>query len=267
MIYNASSGHLGGSYSIVEILVALYYRLMNVDPERPQWEERDILVLSKGHTAPALYAVLASRGYFDKELLFSSYRRLNSSLQGHPDMKKTPGIDMSTGSLGIGLSAACGYALARKRQLRDHVYVYAIVGDGETNEGCIWEAAMFASHHRLDNLIVFVDMNGLQNDGYTEDVMDMRDMSAKWEAFGWRTEKIDGHDIGAIVAAVERAKADPDRPAAIICQTIKGKGVSFMERSIRFHGSCPTPDEYERALKELASAAAPGPCPAAPPRP
>ena len=250
MIYSAKSGHLGGSLSIVEILVALYWEILNVDPANPAWEERDRFVLSKGHTAPALYAILAERGYFDKKLLFTTYRCINSILQGHPDMKKTPGIDMSSGSLGIGLSTACGMALGAKKQ-KKNFNVYAIVGDGETNEGEIWEAAMFASHYSLDNLIVFIDMNGMQNDGFVEKVLDMGNMNAKWTAFGWHTEEIDGHDILQIINAVINASTIRNKPKVILCHTVKGKGVSFMENTVKFHGGCPTQDEYEQALREI----------------
>lgn len=251
MVYNAKSGHLGGSLSIVEILIALYDEIMNIDPQNPKWEDRDRFVLSKGHTAPALYAVLASRGYFDKELLYQSYRRINSTLQGHPDMKKTPGIDMSSGSLGIGLSAACGMALSAKKQKKGF-RVYTILGDGEANEGGIWEAALFGAHYGLDNLTAFLDLNGMQNDGFTGDVMKMDDMRGKWDAFGWHTQEIDGHDIKAILTAVEKAKQVQGKPSMILCHTVKGKGVSFMEHAIKFHGGCPTQEEYELAMKELA---------------
>ncbi len=250
MIYRAQSGHLGGSLSIVEILVALYWKVLKIDPSNPGWEERDRFVLSKGHTAPALYAALAERGYFDRELLFTTYRRIHSTLQGHPDMKKTPGIDMSSGSLGIGLSTACGMALASKKTGSGY-RVYSIVGDGESNEGQIWEAAMFAAHNRLDNLIAFVDINRMQNDGFSKDVMDMGDMKAKWKAFGWYTQEIDGHDIPAILQAVEFAQAVQEKPSVILCHTTKGKGVSFMENAIRFHGGSPSLEEYRNACVEI----------------
>lgn len=250
MVFSAKSGHIGGSLSIVEILVSLYNEIMNIDPDNPAWEDRDRFVLSKGHTAPALYAVLADRGYFDPKLLFTSYRRINSILQGHPDMKKTPGIDMSSGSLGIGLSTACGMALGAKKQSKNFK-VYTIIGDGEANEGEIWEAAIFAAHYALDNLIAFIDMNGMQNDGCSKDVLNMGDMKAKWAAFGWHTEEIDGHDIGRIIKTVDKAKQIKHKPSVILCHTVKGKGISFMENSIRFHGGCPTQDEYDCALAEL----------------
>jgi len=250
MVYNAKSGHIGGSLSIVDILVSLYYGIIRVDPKNPDWEDRDRFVLSKGHTAPAVYATLANRGFFDKELLFTQYRRINSILQGHPDVKKTPGIDMSAGSLGIGLSTACGMALGAKKNNKDF-RVYALVGDGELNEGEIWEAAMFASSYKLDNLTVLVDVNGMQNDGFTNEVLDIGDICSKWESFGWSVYSIDGHSIGQIRNTILAAQKD-NKPQAIICKTIKGKGVSFMENQIRFHGGCPTEEEFKKAMEELA---------------
>ncbi len=248
MIYNAKSGHLGGSLSMVEMLVSLYYVVMRVDPANPHWVDRDRFVLSKGHTAPAYYAVLADKGFFDREYLFTQYRKINSLLQGHPDCKKTPGVDMSAGSLGIGLSTACGMALAAKRECKSYM-TYAIIGDGEMNEGQIWEAAMFASFYKLDNLTVLVDRNKMQNDGFTKDVMDMGDIAAKWRSFGWDTYEVDGHDINQLITTLR--KTSEERPKVIICNTIKGKGVSFMELNIKFHGGCPTEAEYEAAIKEL----------------
>ncbi|MDR1650199.1 MAG: transketolase [Synergistaceae bacterium] len=250
LIYAAKSGHLGGSLSIMDMLAALYYGVIRVDPARPDWPGRDRFVLSKGHTAPALYAVLADKGFFSKEDLFDGYRRINSIFQGHPDFKKTPGLDMSAGSLGVGLSAACGMALGAARSGAGFL-VYSIVGDGETNEGEIWEAAMFAAHHRLDNLTVMIDMNGMQNDGPTRDVMDMGDMSEKWRSFGWSVRDVDGHSLADIQAALRDASASRGRPGVLICRTIKGKGVSFMENNIHFHGAVPTRQEYEAAMREL----------------
>ncbi len=248
MVYQAKSGHLGGSLSMVEMLVALYYRQMRVDPKNPKWEDRDRFVLSKGHTAPAYYAVLADKGFFDRSALLTQYRQLNSILQGHPDCKKTPGVDMSSGSLGIGLSTACGMALGAKR-LGKNFRVYCIVGDGELNEGEIWEAIMFAHFHRLDNLTVLVDKNKMQNDGLTSEVMDMDELDDKWRSFGWSVYHVDGHNIQDILTALNQPS---DQPKVIICDTIKGKGVSFMEMNIKFHGGCPTKEEYEQAMKELA---------------
>lgn len=249
MVYHAKSGHIGGSLSMVEMLIALYYAVMNIDPANPDWEDRDRFVLSKGHTAPAYYAVLADKGFFSRDCLFTQYRRLNSMLQGHPDCRKTPGVDMSAGSLGIGLSAACGMALAAKRENKSYK-TYCIVGDGELNEGQIWEAAMFAAFYTLDNLTVLIDCNKMQNDGFTKDVMDMGDIAAKWRSFGWDTREADGHDIGQIIRALR--SPNEGKPKAILCDTIKGKGVSFMEMNIRFHGGCPNEDEYIAAMKELA---------------
>lgn len=248
MIYNAKSGHLGGSLSMVDMLVALYYAKLNVDPDNPGWEDRDRFVLSKGHTAPAYYAVLADKGFFPKECLYNQYRRIDSILQGHPDCQKTPGVDMSAGSLGIGMSAACGMALGAKRLGKDF-HTYAIVGDGEMNEGEIWEAAMFAAFHHLDNITVLIDKNNMQNDGLTNEVMDMGDVDAKWRSFDWRVYHVNGHDIAAILDALN--KPNYGAPKAIVCDTLKGKGVSFMEMNIRFHGGCPTEQEYELAMKEL----------------
>ena len=250
MIYSAQSGHLGGSLSIADIMAVIYWAVMDVDPENPNMEDRDRFVLSKGHTAPALYSALAERGFFPKENLFKQYRRINSMLQGHPDMKKTPGVDMSSGSLGLGLSAAVGMALGAKRKKRGF-NVYCVVGDGETNEGGIWEAAASAAFYGLDNLYAFIDLNGMQNDGFTRDVMDMGDMAAKWRAFGWQVFEVDGHDVMDIYSKVGQAAAIENRPKAFICKTIKGKGVSFMENSIRFHGGQPTRDEYLQARREL----------------
>lgn len=250
MVFQAKSGHLGGSLSLVEILVALYWNIMDVDPFDPDAPSRDRLVLSKGHTTPALYSALAERGFFDRELLFCGYRKLDSILQGHPDMKKTPGVDMSSGSLGLGLSAGVGMAIGAKRG--DECFqVYVVVGDGEANEGGIWEAAESAAFYQLDNLYVLLDMNGIQNDGFTRQVMDMGDMCRKWEAFGWYVDEVDGHDIEGLTEAVERAKQIKMKPKAILCKTVKGKGISFMEHSVRFHGGMPSEAEYLEGLAEL----------------
>lgn len=250
MIYNAKSGHLGGSLSIADIMAVIYWAVMDVDPENPDDAERDRFVLSKGHTAPALYSALAERGFFPRENLFKQYRRIDSMLQGHPDMKKTPGVDMSSGSLGLGLSAAVGMALGAKRKKRSF-NVYCIVGDGETNEGGIWEAAASAAFYKLDNLYTFVDLNGMQNDGFTRDVMDMGDLEAKWRAFGWQVFDVDGHDVMDIYSKIEQSMTIKNKPTVFICRTVKGKGVSFMENSIRFHGGQPTREEYLQACREL----------------
>lgn len=252
MIYNIQSGHLGGSFSMVEILTALYFGEMNYDPKNPSSPTRDRFILSKGHTAPALYATLANAGFFPKEKLLTSFRRIDSMLQGHPDMNKTPGVEMTSGSLGIGLSAANGMALALRHQNID-ARVYCMIGDGELNEGQIWEAASTASHYHLDNLVAFVDINGLQNDAETVNVKDMLDIRTKWEAFGFHTLEIDGHDFSEIFTALDNARACKGFPTAILSHTIKGKGVSFMENVIAFHGKTPTSEDYRNGMKELNS--------------
>ena len=248
-IYAAGSGHPGGSLSIAEILAVLYFREMNVDPYDPAAENRDRFVLSKGHAAPALYAALAERGYFPREEL-ESLRNINSRLQGHPDMKHIPGVDMSTGSLGQGLSAACGMALYAQLN-RKSFRVYAIVGDGELKEGLIWEAAMSAGHHALNNLTVYLDRNGLQIDGKVSDVMDVEPVAEKFAAFGWNVTSVDGHNIGSLIQATEWAKRSVDKPTLILCKTLKGKGVSFMENQVAWHGSPLNQDQYTLAMTEL----------------
>ncbi len=246
--YNAKSGHPGGSLSIAEILSYLYFDKMNIDPANPGMENRDRFVLSKGHAAPALYAALANRGFFPVEEL-ASLRKTGHFLQGHPDMKKVPGVDMSTGSLGQGISAACGMALSAKHRGLDY-RVYTIVGDGESEEGQVWEAAMFAAHKKLDNLTAFVDLNHLQIDGTIEEVNSPLPLDEKFAAFGWHVEVIDGHDLEAIERAVEAGEKS-DKPCAIICQTVKGKGVSFMENVCGWHGVAPNAEEYKTAMAEL----------------
>lgn len=250
MIWNVQSGHLGGSFSMVEMLTALYFDEMNYNPLIPDLDTRDRFVLSKGHTAPALYATLANAGFFPKSKLFSSFRRVNSMLQGHPDMKKTPGVEMTSGSLGIGLSAANGMALGNRFK-GINSRIYCMIGDGELNEGQIWEAAATASHYHLDNLIAFIDVNKLQNDAETKVVKNMLDISQKWSAFGWNTIEIDGHDFSQIFNALDSARQHKGSPTAIIAHTVKGKGVSFMENVVEFHGKTPTEDEYKKALQEL----------------
>lgn len=248
MIGLAGSGHPGGSLSCVEILTCLYFYKMNHRPEDPKWPLRDRFVLSKGHAAPALYAVLARCGYFHREELWN-LRRLGSMLQGHPDRLRTPGVEISTGSLGQGLSAACGMALG----LRMDGFpsrVYALIGDGESQEGGIWEAAMLAAHHRLDNLVAFLDNNGLQIDGRCCEVVSLGDLAAKWRSFGWEVQEVDGHDVLEICRALDRTD-EALAPCMIIAHTVKGKGVSFMEDNVDFHGKAPTREEMERALKEL----------------
>ena len=249
-VFSASSGHPGGSLSIAEILAYLFFEKMNVNKDEPNDPGRDRLVLSKGHTAPALYAALAEKGFFPKEDL-TGFRRSDSYLQGHPDMKSVPGVDMTTGSLGLGVSAACGMAKSAKIFNKDYK-VYAILGDGELGEGQVWEAAMFASHYKLDNLCLFIDFNGLQIDGPIAEVMDSTPIGKKYEAFGFFVIEIDGHDLEAIENAVTQAGETRGRPAAIICHTTKGKGVSFMENKIEWHRTAPNKAQYEKAMEELA---------------
>lgn len=248
-VHAASSGHPGGSLSIAEIITYLYLEEMNVRPSEPKWEDRDRLVLSKGHTAPALYAALAEKGFFSREEL-KNLRQADSFLQGHPDMKGTPGVDMSTGSLGLGFSAACGMALVAKTYGKSY-RTYAIVGDGESEEGQIWEAAMFAAHYKLDNLCVILDWNGLQIDGPITEVMNPTPHDKKLEAFGFHVISIDGHDFNAIAAALEEARSVKGKPTAIIAKTVKGKGVSFMENQVGWHGSAPNDEQYAAAVAEI----------------
>ncbi|MFO8109528.1 MAG: transketolase [Thermoplasmata archaeon] len=245
----AGSGHPGGSLSATDIITTLYFEVMNHRPEEPKWKDRDRFVLSKGHGAPALYGVLAESGYFPVDELMT-LRKLGSRLQGHPDMLKVPGVDASTGSLGQGLSIACGMALAAKIDRELHM-IYAVLGDGEVQSGQIWEAAMFASHHKLDNMIVFLDRNQLQIDGATEDVLSIEPIVSKWRAFGWHTQEINGHDIREIMEAVGKARDVDGKPSIIIAHTVKGKGVTFMEGSLAFHGKPPDDEQLEIALKEL----------------
>lgn len=247
MLYLCQSGHPGGSLSCVEILLALYYNVARVDPKNPGWEDRDRIVLSKGHACPALYAVLAGKGYFPEEDLWH-LRQIDSHLQGHPDMSKTPGVDVNTGSLGQGISIAVGLALAAKHNGSDY-RVYVIVGDGETQEGMVWEAAMAAAHYKLDNLTVILDYNGLQIDGSNDEVMGLGDITTKFSAFGFECAKVDGHDIDAITDALNMNVSG--KPKFICCNTIKGKGISFMENQFGWHGRPIKHDEYISALKEL----------------
>ena len=248
-IHSAASGHPGGSLSIADIMAYLYTEEMNIDPKNPNWADRDRLVLSKGHTAPALYSTLAHKGYFSTAEL-KKLRQVDSFLQGHPDMKHTPGVDMTTGSLGLGISAACGMALAGKLANKDY-RVYTAVGDGESQEGQVWEACMFASHYKLDNLCVIIDWNGLQIDGPVAEVMNPTPHDAKLEAFGFNVITIDGHDFEQIEAAFAAAKACKGKPTAIIAKTVKGKGVSFMENQVGWHGNAPSDEQYEIAVAEI----------------
>ena len=250
MLTEAGSGHPGGSLSAADILAVLYFHEMRLDPLNPDWPDRDRFVLSKGHAAPALYAALAHRGFFPVEDLMS-IRRLGSKLQGHPDMEKVPGIDMSTGSLGQGLSVAVGMALAGKIDVKTY-RIHVLLGDGEVNEGMIWEAAMAAAHYKLDNLVAIIDNNGLQIDGPNATVMDLMPLSDKWSAFGWRVELVDGHDAEALAQAFKTLRQTKGQPGIIIARTIKGKGVSFMENKVEWHGVAPNQELAAKALHELA---------------
>lgn len=249
MIGQAKSGHPGGSLSATEIVTYLYFEELKIDPMNPKWDDRDRFILSKGHAAPVLYAALARRGFFPTEEL-ATLRKIGSHLQGHPDMKKVPGVDMSTGSLGTGFSAATGIALACKLDKKDN-YVYALLGDGELQEGQVWEAAMSAAHYKLDNLIAFVDNNGLQIDGNIDDVLSPNPIDAKFAAFGWHVLVIDGHDFKQIADAVAAAKAEKDRPTMIVAKTVKGKGISYMENQAGWHGSAPNEEQVAQAIAEL----------------
>lgn len=248
-VYSAGSGHPGGSLSAADILTALYFSEMNVDPADPAKKGRDRFVLSKGHAAPALYACLAERGFFPKEDLVT-LRRLGSSLQGHPSKKLLPGVEMSTGSLGQGISAAVGMALAGKADA-DPGRIYALLGDGELQEGMVWEAAMAAGHYKLDNLCAFVDHNGLQIDGRNEDVMNVMPIAEKFAVFGWNVLEIDGHDFEQILDALDMAKKCKGMPTVIVAETVKGKGVSFMEGQAGWHGKAPNEEQAKMAMQEL----------------
>ena len=248
-VYAASSGHPGGSLSIADILTVLYFNEMNIKPEKPNWEERDRLVLSKGHCSPALYSCLANRGFLPVEDL-KTFRNINSYLQGHPDKNKVPGVDMTSGSLGQGLSCANGMAIAGKMNGKDY-RVYCILGDGEIEEGQVWEAAMAANKYKLDNLCVVVDNNNLQIDGTIEEVMSSYPIDEKFKSFGFQVINIDGHDIDEILKAFEVAKNIKDKPTCIIAKTIKGKGVSFMEEQVGWHGKAPNEEQYKIAIEEL----------------
>ena len=250
----AKCGHPGGSMSAAELFTYLYNKELNVDPANPKWEDRDRFVLSKGHTAPGLYAALAHRGFFPVEDLLT-LRKVGSYLQGHPNMNSVPGVDMSTGSLGQGISTACGMALAAKVQGKTH-RVYTLLGDGETQEGQVWEACMFASHYKLDNLCVIIDNNGLQIDGNVADVMSPYPYKEKLEGFGFHVEAIDGHDFEQMEAAFAHAKTVKGKPSAIVMKTVKGKGVSFMEDDAGWHGKGPNDAECETAMNELRAALA-----------
>lgn len=248
-VYSAGAGHPGGSLSAADILTYLYMEEMNVNPDEPKAADRDRFVLSKGHCSPALYGVLAERGFIPKEDI-KTFRHADSYLQGHPDMKGVPGVDMSTGSLGQGISAACGMAKAAKLNDKDY-RVYTMLGDGECEEGQVWEAAMFAAHYKLNNLIAFLDFNGLQIDGDITKVMNPTPFDKKFEAFGWNVIRINAHDFNLIEAAVKEAKSVEDKPTLILADSIKGKGVSFMENKAEWHGAAPNKEQYEQAISEL----------------
>lgn len=248
-VFSAASGHPGGSLSCTDILTVLYFHEMRIDPKNPHWEDRDRFVLSKGHCAPALYAALAERGFFPKEELVR-FRNIESFLEGHPSMRYVPGVDMSTGSLGQGISAAVGMALAGKLDNKNY-RVYSILGDGEVQEGQVWEAAMAAAHYKLDNLTAFLDHNGLQIDGKVTDVMSPENIAEKFKAFGWRVIEINGHDYVQIMEAINEAKKTKGMPTMIIAETTKGKDVSFMENSVGWHGTAPNKEQRDQAIAEL----------------
>lgn len=252
MIAEAGSGHPGGSLSSVEILAALYFSVMRHDPSNPAWPDRDRFIESKGHACPVIYTALARSGYFPVEEL-KTFRKINSRLQGHAHVK-TPGVEMSSGSLGQGLSFGVGTALAARLDGRE-TGVYVLLGDGECEEGEIWEAAMAAAHYKLENLVAIVDRNGVQNDRHTEEVTDLEPFADKWRAFGWRVSEIDGHDVGAVVQSLKDARPGHGQPTVIIARTVKGKGVSFMENSAEWHGKAPNKEQLELALRELADGA------------
>jgi transketolase len=249
MIHEANAGHPGGSLSAADIVTALYFRVMNVDPQNPDWPDRDRFILSKGHACPVWYAALAERGFYDRSHL-KTLRRLGSILQGHADMIKTPGVDMTVGSLGQGFSVGIGMALSGKLRKRGY-HVWVMIGDGESQEGAIWEAAMSGAKWKLDNITVIVDHNGLQNDTFVDEVMPVAPLSDKWKAFGWNVIGIDGHDMVQIVEALETAKRTKGTPTVIIARTIKGKGVSFMEGVPVWHGKAPCDEEAVIALRDI----------------
>jgi transketolase len=248
MLAKAGSGHPGGSLSATDLITVLFFAVLRHNPKDPQWPDRDRFHMSKGHCCPLWYAVLAESGYFSEDKLWT-LRQLGSILQGHPD-RRTPGVDVASGSLGQGLSVALGMSLSAKMDKRDY-RVYVLLGDGETQEGNIWEAAMACSHYKCDNLCAMLDYNGFQIDGKIKDIMNLEPVADKWEAFGWHTVEIDGHNMSQILAAYEEARVTKGKPTIIIAHTIKGKGVSFMENVVDFHGRAPTKEEAEKALKEL----------------
>lgn len=249
MIYKAQSGHPGGSLSEIDMIVALYYNKLRIDPKNPKWEGRDRFVLSKGHASPGLYAVLADKGFFPKDEL-SGFRKMNRLLQGHPELN-VPGIEFAGGALGQGLPFALGIALACRLD-RKNCNIYAMIGDGESQEGAVWEASMAAAFHKADNLIVILDKNQVQQTGKTKEIMDIGDASAKWKAFGFNVIEINGHDMGQIISALDKSsKLKNKKPTMIVSNTIKGKGVSFMELNHKFHGKAPNDEEYKKAVEEI----------------
>jgi transketolase len=254
MVYKAQSGHIGGSFSEADIMAALYFHILKVNPEEPKWDGRDRFVLSKGHACPALYAALAMRGFYSMDKL-DTLRQFGSLLQGHPVIK-TPGIDMTSGSLGVGFATAVGIALDEKIAKRDDYQVYTLLGDGELNEGIVWEAAQTANKYRFNNLVAIVDRNKIQNDGRSDDIMPVEPIDKKFEAFGWKTWKIDGHNMEEIVSALETARDYRDGPGCIIAYTVKGKGVSFMEDDHYWHGKAPNQEQFSKAMQELQGGAA-----------
>ena len=251
MVKTAHSGHIGGAFSLSEIMSVLYFEKMNIRPEDPKWEDRDRFVLSKGHCTVALYPTLALRGFFDVELL-KTFRKVDGHLSGHAEMKYVPGVDMSTGSLGQGFSTAVGMALAGKLSGKDY-YTYSVLGDGEIQEGQIWEACMYAGAHKLDNLIGIVDNNKVQLDGTVKEILDTGDLVAKFESFGFHVQSIDGHDVEEIADAIDAAKATPGKPHMIIANTVKGKGISFMEGRSAWHGQTPNDEQFDLAFADLAA--------------
>ncbi len=249
MTFASASGHPGGSLSAVEIVTSLYFAVMRHDPKNPTWPDRDRLILSKGHASPLLYSALARLGYFDPALL-PTFRKFGSPLQGHPDRRRLAGVEASTGSLGQGLSIGIGHALARRLDKKDY-FTYVVMSDGEMNEGQTWEAAAMAAHHKVDHLVMIVDANGFQLDDSTKNICDMGCLSEKWKSFNWNVQEIDGHDWSQVLSAIANAKKVKNQPAMIVANTVKGKGVSFMEHNNHFHGVAPVKEEMERALKEL----------------
>lgn len=249
MIYDANSGHPGGSLSIADMIAALYFNVLNHDPASPDWEDRDRFILSKGHACPAMYSAMAKTGYFPHEEL-KTLRKINSRIQGHPEVRKLPGIEASTGSLGQGLSIGAGLALGAKMQGKNY-RTFVMTGDGELDEGQVWEAALFCGNKKIDNLVAIVDSNKQQLDGWISDIAPLEPLDDKWRSFGWEVIEIDGHDMNQILEAFQKAETIKGKPTVIIANTVKGKGVSFMENNLDFHGAAPTKDQYEKAMEEL----------------